>query len=236
MEQERLDKLIAGQSTTLSRRDVKALVRKGLIFVNGAAAAAPDMKISEEDEVLVNGKPLRIRKHVYIMLNKPAGVLCAIHDKHCRTVLELVPPELRRAGLFPAGRLDKDTEGFVLLTDDGAFAHRILSPKSHVPKTYFVVLDREIDPALCTEFAAGVALDGGDVTSPAQLAILRNGARPEVELVIYEGMYHQVKRMFQRFSLEVLYLKRVKMGGLALDKNLPLGCCKEILHKELEQI
>jgi 16S rRNA pseudouridine516 synthase len=164
------------------------------------------------------------------MMNKPAGVLSATRDPNFRTVLDSLPESLRRKGLFPAGRLDKDTEGFVLLTNDGALAHRILSPKNHVPKTYFARVEGQIPPELPQEFASGVTLGNGDACKPAALEILGEN---EARVIITEGMYHQIKRMFHRYGLSVAYLKREKIGGLALDSELPLGEVREITREEL---
>ena len=236
MEKRRLDKLL-GDSGLYSRKDAKALIRRGKVLVGGVAARAGDQKVSFGEPVTVDGVPIRNQPHLYIMMNKPAGVLSATRDRNGKTALELLPPELRRKGLFPAGRLDKDTEGFLLITDDGAFAHRILSPKSHVPKTYLCTLDKPFDfQAVQSAFASGLQLGGGDVCSPAQLTLWKNAQNPQVEIVIFEGMFHQIKRMFVQFSLEVVYLKRVKIGGLELDENLPIGGSKEILHKDFLKI
>lgn len=235
METQRLDKLIA--ESGVSRKEAKALIRGGRVTVDGAVAASGDQKVGFSAVVAVDGVPVRNQAFLYIMMNKPPGVLSATRDRDCATVLDLLPEELRRKGLFPAGRLDKDTEGFVLITDDGAFAHKILAPKSHIPKTYQAVLDRPFDlEAVQTSFANGILIDGGDRCSPAQLKLLKNSDQPLVELVIYEGMFHQVKRMFVQFSLEVLQLKRIKIGGLSLDETLPSGGAREILPKELAQI
>lgn len=230
---ERLDKLLAAR-TGMSRKEAKALIKAGGVLVDGKPAISCEQKTGENHTVIVNGKALDCEKHVYYMMNKPAGILSATTDSACETVLDLLPPELRRKGLFPAGRLDKDTEGFVLITDDGDFAHKILSPKNHVPKTYFVRLNEKIPESLIEAFASGLELGGGDVCSPAKLNILESG--DEAELVIFEGMYHQVKRMFAKFSLEVVYLKRLGIGGLPLDENLGSGSVRKILHKELALI
>lgn len=230
---QRLDKLLTGAGVC-SRSEAKKLVRAGRVSVNGTPAATPEQKVGEQDAVTVDGKPVRNQQHLYIMLNKPQGVVCATRDRDCETVLDLLPPELRRPGLFPAGRLDKDTEGFVLITDDGAFAHRILAPRSHVPKTYHARLSGPLDMEYTQElFASGMELDGGDRCSPARLTLLEPGQNPLVEIVIFEGMYHQIKRMFMQVSQTVLWLKRVKIGGLELDPNLASGGAREIVHKEI---
>ncbi|MDR2933482.1 MAG: rRNA pseudouridine synthase [Oscillospiraceae bacterium] len=232
----RLDKWLASQGA-LSRKDARELVRAGRVSVNGVPASAPDLKLGENAAVCVDNRPLTLRRHLYLMMNKPAGVVCATRDCADTTVLDLVPPQFRRPGLFPAGRLDKDSEGFVLITDDGDFAHKILAPKSHVPKTYDVTLDGGIDEAhLVAAFAKGITLDGGDQASPSELIVHRAEAPAEATVTIYEGMYHQVKRMFERFGLTVTALRRVRIGGLTLDPTLVAGACREIVHNELQKI
>ncbi len=231
---ERLDKILA-TTCGLSRKEAKAAIKHGEVFINGAAAKNPEQKCSGADKITLCGKEVDSDKFVYYMMNKPSGVLSATRDKNCETVLDLLPQELRRKGLFPAGRLDKDTEGFLLITDDGGFAHKILSPKNHVPKKYYAVVDGNISADICEAFEKGLEL-GSDICSPAQLVVIKNGEESEAEVTIYEGMYHQVKRMFAKFSLEVKYLKRLKIGGLGLDPNLPVGGVRKILHNELEQI
>ena len=232
----RLDKLLAGQGT-LSRREVKEMVRRGRVAVNGSVVKTADLQVDpEQDQVAVDGRELIVREHLYLMLHKPQGVVSATEDRRQPTVLDLVPEELRRKGLFPAGRLDKDTEGFVLITDDGAFAHRILAPKNKLPKRYTAVLDHPIEPMVEEEFRRGVDIGGGDRTLPAELTVLENGANPRVEVVICEGMYHQIKRMFERFGYQVTYLKREQIGGLPLDPELPLGACRELTPEELDRL
>ena len=232
----RLDRLLAGQGT-LTRKEVREMVRKGRVTVNGAPEKSADRQVDPAaDRICVDGAELRVREHLYLMLHKPQGVVSATEDRHQPTVLDLVPPELRRKNLFPAGRLDKDTEGFVLITDDGAFAHRILSPKNKLPKRYTAVLDHRIDPMVAGEFEKGVDIGGGDHTLPASLEILENGENPRVSVVICEGMYHQIKRMFERFGYQVIYLKREQIGGLPLDPALPQGECRELTEEELRQL
>ena len=232
----RLDKLLAGQGM-LSRREVKELVRRGRVTVNGAVEKKPETAVdSDVDQVCIDGRPIQVKQYLYLMLHKPQGVVSATQDSKFPTVLDLVPEEYRRKNLFPAGRLDKDTEGFLLITDDGDFAHRILAPKNKLPKRYTAVLDAPLPDNICEEFAKGVDIGGGDVTSPAELTVLEQGIQPRVSVVIYEGMYHQVKRMFERFGSKVIYLKREQIGGLPLDPNLALGTCRELEPQELEQL
>ena len=226
---ERLDKFIASQRAELSRKDVKELVKRGLVSVNGRAAGSSDEKIDpEKDEVSVSGETIGYKKHLYIMLNKPAGVVCATRDGLSETVLELLPPRLRRQGLFPAGRLDKDTVGFVLLTDDGELAHKILSPKNHVEKRYFVRLRDIISPETAGIFLSGMELSGEKLL-PAALEKISD---KECMLRIKEGKFHQIKRMFQAVGNEVVYLKRLGIAGVELDKSLPEGAARELSRDE----
>ncbi|MDE6132338.1 MAG: pseudouridine synthase, partial [Oscillospiraceae bacterium] len=186
----------------------------------------------ERDAVSSEGKKITYREHIYIMLNKPAGVVCATRDKLSETVLELIPEELRREGLFPAGRLDKDTVGFVLITDDGGFAHDILSPKKHVDKKYFAVLEKNITEHDIDLLKSGITIDGGEKCLPAEAVTA--GKQNEIVLTLQEGKYHQVKRMAEALGNKVLYLKRINIGGLALDEKLKEGECREITAAELE--
>ena len=232
----RLDRLLAGQGLH-TRKEVREWIRKGRVTVDGAPERAPERQVDPaEQTVAVDGVPLRFQEHIYLMLNKPAGVVSATEDRRQPTVLDLVPPELRRKGLFPAGRLDKDTVGFVLLTDDGAFAHRILAPKNHLPKRYTAVLDGPLDPSAAAAFAEGVDIGGGDITRPARLTILENGPAPRVEVVITQGMNPQIKRMVERVVRTVTYLKREQIGGLPLDPALAPGACRELTPEELRRL
>ncbi len=230
----RLDKFLSGQ-LGISRADAKELIKKRFVTVNGGTAKLCDMKINpERDAVCCEGNALTYREHIYIMLNKPAGVVCATRDRLSETVLELIPREIRRKNLFPAGRLDKDTEGFVLITDDGEFAHAILSPKRHVDKRYFAVLE---NPA-CEEdvklFALGMTIDGGEKCLPAKLELTENPK--EVFIALREGKYHQIKRMAEASGNRIVYLRRVSIGGLELDKRLKAGEFREISPEELRQL
>ena len=231
---ERLDKFISNQNQ-ISRSQVRILVKKGLIIVNDRVETSFDRKISPETDIIkLNGEEVSYRKHMYIMLNKPQGVVCSTKDGVSPTVLTLVPDNLMRKGLFPAGRLDKDTEGFVLLTDDGELSHKMLSPKNHVPKLYYCELEKDIDDSYADKFKEGIVLSTGEECLPAEL--YSAGKNNAAFVVLNEGMFHQVKRMFEAVGNNVMYLKRVQIGGLVLDENLPLGECKEILHKDVEKL
>lgn len=235
MEKERLDKLLAGAGT-LSRKDVKSMVRDGRVSVNGVTVTDAGFKVAvDTDAVCVDGAPWRLKKHIYIMLNKPAGVVSASHAKEDTTVVDLVPPALRRSGLFPAGRLDKDTTGFVLLTDDGDFAHRILSPKNHIPKTYTVGLSDAVTEEQLQILREGLELYDGTRFLPARVETLSDDRR-SVQITICEGKYHQIKRMFAAIGHPVLRLERTHMGSLPLDPDLPRGACRELTEDERRQI
>lgn len=231
---QRLDKFLSAQ-LGITRSEAKELIKRRVVTVGGTVAKLFDMKIDpEKDTVCSEGREVTYRKHIYIMMNKPQGVVCSTKDGESKTVLELLPDSIRREGLFPAGRLDKDTEGFVFITDDGALAHNILSPKHHVDKTYFAKLENPATEDDIKAFGDGLAIDGGDVCLPAKLEILADPR--EVLITIREGMYHQIKRMAQARNNKVLYLKRISIGGVKLDENLALGEWREMLHKETENI
>ncbi|MBQ5841149.1 MAG: rRNA pseudouridine synthase [Clostridia bacterium] len=229
---ERLDKYLCSQSTT-TRREAGRLIRAGHVTVDGAVCRVPDTKIDPAAaQVAVDGKPLSYAACVYWMLNKPAGILCVSRDPKAPTVVDLLPPEQRRRGLFPAGRLDKDTHGLVLLTDDGDFAHAMLSPRRHIPKTYHAVLDKPLSEEAADAFRAGPTLADGTVCLPAEVRVLEEGEQPLVEVVIFEGKFHQIKRMFAAVGCHVEWLKRVAMGGLLLDNSLPEGAARPLTEEE----
>lgn len=232
----RIDKFLSTQAIA-TRSQAKEMLRAGRVLVNGTPVKAADLKVDPEgDEIRVDGRVYGYQEHLYLMLNKPQGVVSATDDKVHRTVLDLVPPELRRRGLFPAGRLDRDTVGFVLITDDGEFAHNILSPRHHVPKTYEAGLDGPIGENELSVLAQGVVLGDGTKCRPAELTVLQYGERPLIQIVIVEGRYHQIKRMFAAVGRRVLTLKRTKIGGLALDPSLKEGDCIAISPSNLEKI
>ena len=230
---ERLDKVLAATGRW-SRREVKLLVKQGQVRVNGAAASSAEEKLDPETAaVTVGGQTVVLQKHTYIMLHKPAGVLSATEDSRQKTVLELLPPELRRRGLSPVGRLDKDTEGLLLLTDDGELAHRLLSPKYHVDKRYYAEVDGLLGPADADAFAKGMTLDDGLVCLPAGLELCGSGA---CIVTLQEGKFHQIKRMLAFRGAPVRYLKRLAMGPLALDPSLETGAFRELTAAEVSAL
>lgn len=229
---ERLDKFLASQSVG-SRKEVTALIRQGAVTVNGAVVKNSAQKLNPDtDTVCVAGKPVSYQKYLYIMMNKPAGVLSATEDRRQQTVLDLLPPQLSRRGLFPAGRLDKDTTGLLILTDDGDFAHRMLAPKNHVYKLYEATLARAVTEEDVIAFRNGIPY-GENTFAPGNLTgVGETTARVE----IYEGKFHQVKRMFRGVGNEVLTLKRLKIGELWLDDTLPLGEARLLCQEEIDKI
>lgn len=236
MPSERLDKLIAGQ-LNLSRNDAKKLIASGKVTLDGVIVRAPEQKADPSAaQIAVGGTPLLYKPFIYIMLNKPAGVVSATRDTKQKTVLDLIPAPLARKGLFPAGRLDKDTVGFVLITDDGELAHRMLSPKNHVPKTYLASLDALLDEEGFARLEQGIDLGDGTICKPARVRVVEADRPNTVEIIITQGMYHQIKRMFTAVGRQVLHLKRTAIGALALDESLREGECKEIFHKDVEKL
>ncbi len=227
---ERLDKILSNMGIG-SRKEVKTLVKAGEVIIDGNPAKDSSMQVDPyENEIIVCGQVLNYRKFIYLMLNKPAGFVSATEDKYLRTVAELVPPELIHFDPFPVGRLDIDTEGLLIMTNDGQLAHRLLSPKYKVPKLYYAQLNKKIDQADIEEFKNGVVLDDGYKTMPATLEIVGDG---EALVTICEGKFHQVKRMFEAVGKEVIYLKRLSMGGITLDEELELGEIRELTDEEL---
>lgn len=227
---ERLDKIISSTGK-YSRREVKLLIRQGRIWVDGVPASAPEMKADPEDaEILIDGESIGYEKYTYIMLHKPAGVLSAVEDKRQKTVLDLLPEELRKRNLSPVGRLDKDTEGLLLLTNDGELTHQLLSPKSHVDKVYYARVDGELERADCEAFAAGMVLGDGLECMPAGLEIL---SPHEALVTLQEGKFHQVKRMLAARGKPVVYLKRLSMGELQLDETLEIGQFRPLRTEEV---
>lgn len=230
---ERLDKLLAGTGKW-SRREVKALVRQGLVRVDGQLAASAEDKLDPAATVVtVAGETISLCRFTYVMLHKPAGVLTATEDRKQPTVLDLLPPELRRIGLAPVGRLDKDTEGLLLLTNDGELAHRLLSPKYHVEKRYFARVDGELSAADAEAFARGMTLGDGLECLPAGLEVLPDRV---CIVTLREGKFHQVKRMLAARGAPVLYLKRLSMGPLTLDDSLAAGAYRLLRAEEISAL
>lgn len=226
---ERLDKILANSGVG-TRKEVKNLIRWGAVRVDGRTAKTADMKVDpKKSRISVNGQKVIYKEFVYLMLNKPDGYVSATEDNVYPTVTELVPEEYAHFTLFPVGRLDVDTEGLLILTNDGKFAHNVTSPKKHIAKKYFVIPEKSITEEDKKTFAS--KMDLGDFT--AQPAILEE-CEDGCFVTIFEGKFHQVKRMFEKIGNSVTYLKRVQIGKLELDKNLELGEMKEISEGDLE--
>lgn len=234
--QQRLDKLISSQGT-YTRKQAQQLIKDGLVKVDGITVRDRGFHIDPEvNSVILDGKEFAVEKFVYLMLNKPKGVVSATNDRSQKTVVDLVPDELKKRNLFPAGRLDMTTTGFVLITDDGDFAHRILSPKNHIEKTYEARLAESVTEERLRMVADGIVLKDGTECLPAKLKILEGGDNPLVEIKICEGKYHQIKRMFAAAGNGVIELKRTKMGNLSLDEDLAEGECRRLNEAEVALI
>ena len=230
----RLDKYMA-ESAQCTRSESRELIRSGRVTVNGAVCKRPDQQVSEVDDICLDGRSSTHQDFVYLMLNKPQGVVSASTDRHDTTVVDLVQAAYPRRELFPAGRLDKTSTGFVLITDDGAFAHDILAPKRHVPKTYRVTLDTPLTAGMAAGFAAGVTLADGTKLSPAEVTALSDDGRT-VRVVLHQGVYHQIKRMFGVYGAGVDALHREAIGGVVLDEALAPGQWRELTAAEVAAI
>ena len=230
----RLDKYLceAGYGT---RSEVKKLLRSCIVTVNGERVTKSETKIKDGDVVCVAGKEACFSRVEYWLLHKPAGYISATEDKKLDTVLELLP-ENARSDLFPVGRLDRDTEGLLLLTNDGKLAHYLLSPKRHVDKTYYARIQGRVKSEHVQAFLEGLDIGDEKKTLPAELRILKSGPESEIEVTIREGRFHQVKRMFEVIGCEVTYLKRLSMGSLKLDETLEIGACRPLTEEELRKL
>ena len=234
MEKQRLDKIIASTGR-FSRREVKNLARQGRVLVDGVPARSAEEKADPETaRITVNGETLTYRRYTWVMLNKPAGYLSATEDGRGATVLDLLPQDLRRQGLFPVDRLDKDTEGLLLLTNEGGLAHDLLSPRHHVDKVYYARVAGRLTEEDCRAFAQGITLEDGLACMPAGLEILSAGQESEAHVTLREGKFHQVKRMLASRGKPVTYLERVRMGNLTLDESLPRGKYRFLTPEEVE--
>lgn len=232
----RLDKLLSNMGYG-SRKEIKIIVKSKAVEVNGKVAKDVSMHVdSEKDDILISGEKVIYTEFIYLMMNKPPGVISATEDKKDQTVIDLLEPIDQHFQPFPVGRLDKDTEGLLLITNDGHLTHQLLSPKKHVPKLYFAEIDGMVTEEDIAKFKEGVILEDGYLTKPGDLTILRSGDTSEIELIITEGKFHQVKRMFEAVGKRVTYLKRLKMGSLELDSTLELGQYRPLTEKELDEL
>ena len=232
----RIDKVLSNLGYG-SRAELKVYCKKGMVKVNDKIISNPGTQVdTDTDKIEFNNEIVKYREFVYIMMNKPDGYLSATFDKRDPIVLDLIDKSYLAFEPFPVGRLDKDTEGLLVLTNDGQLAHRVLSPKKHVPKTYYAKIEGKVTEEDIKAFEEGVTLDDGYETMPAQLKILKSDDLSEIELTIHEGKFHQVKRMFESVGKKVVYLKRLSMGKLVLDKKLNLGEYRELTDEEVKLI
>lgn len=230
---QRLDKVLVHMGVG-TRKEIRKLVRAGRIKVNGIIAQDPGKHVfPEQDQIEVDGTQIEYCEFIYLMMNKPQGVLSATEDAISEVVTDLLEDEHQLFKPFPVGRLDKDTEGLLLLTNDGKLAHQLLSPKKRVPKTYYAVIDGKVDELDQQAFKNGIILEDGYQTMPAELSILTSDDISEIHLTIYEGKYHQVKRMFLAQGKKVKYLKRIAFGSLTLDPDLEPGEYRELTPEEV---
>lgn len=232
MAKERFDKIIANQFN-ISRKDARIGIRRGKGVVDGAVVRDPSQAVDTNSVITFNGQAMDYKKYIYILMNKPKGVLSASNDKKRKTVVDLVPEELLRASLFPVGRLDKDTTGLLIITDDGDFAHKVIAPNKNVYKTYVATLDGPVTADMADAFARGIVLADGTQCKKAVLTPLEGNM---AQIKISEGKYHQIKRMFGTVGLGVNELERIALGGLALPPNLEKGQCRLLSDEEIGTI
>lgn len=234
---ERIDKILANMGYG-SRKEVKKLIKNNLVEVNGKKIKDPSINIDpEKDKIMVGDEIVNYRKFIYIMMNKPEGVVSATFDNYDETVIDLLEEEYQVFNPFPVGRLDKDTVGLLLITNDGELNHKLISPKWKVDKVYYAEINKEVNDEDVEAFKNGIVLSDGYKCMPGKLEIIKsdeNGA--EVYVTIQEGKFHQVKRMFEALDKKVVYLKRVKFGNISLDENLEEGEYRELTEEELENI
>lgn len=232
----RIDKLLANMGYG-TRKDVKKLLKAGVVTVDGQIVKDGATHVKpEEQTIFVHHEQVIYKPYIYLMLNKPKGVISATEDDVYQTVIDLLDEEYQKYEPFPVGRLDKDTTGFLLITNDGQFNHELMSPKKHVPKTYYAKVKGIVTEEDVAKFQEGVTLDDGYVTKPAQLVILKSDDISEIELTITEGKFHQVKRMFQAVGKKVIELKRIQIGGLPLDESLKEGEYRELIEDDFKKL
>lgn len=235
-ETQRLDKVLSnfGYGT---RKEIKQILKEGAVKVDGAVIKDGSVHVDPKASAIeIYDEMLNYREFIYLMMNKPDSVISATYDKKLKTVIDLLPDEYKCFELFPVGRLDIDTEGLLLMTNDGQLAHELLSPKKHVPKKYYALVAGEVDDSDISRFKEGLVLEDGYKTLPSELCVIRTGECSEIEVVIYEGKFHQVKRMFEAVGKKVKYLRRLEMGNLTLDEGLKVGECRELTEEEVSMI
>lgn len=230
----RLDKYLSDMGVS-NRNEIKKNIRHGKVSVNGQTVKDPGLHVNLDDQIVYLGETILYEEYVYYMINKPAGVVSASMDKKAKTVIDLID-ERSRKDLFPLGRLDKDTVGLLLISNDGLLAHRLLAPKFHVDKTYFARIDGVVEDDMVAKFASGFKVDDSLEALSSKLKIISSGQISEVEITIHEGKFHQIKRMFEAFDMKVIYLKRLEFGPIKLDENLEEGQYRRLTSSELESL
>ncbi len=234
MKKIRLDKIL-GNMGYGSRKELKKIIKYGYVKVDGKIVSKSSIQVNPHESIIeINGERVEYKEYIYIMMNKPQDVISATYDNRHETVIDLLEEKYLVFEPFPMGRLDIDTEGMLIITNDGKLSHEILSPKKHIPKTYYAHVDGRIDEKDIKAFKEGITLDDGYKAKPAQLIIKERGEVSKAELTIYEGKFHQVKRMFEARNKKVTYLKRIAMGNLKLDEGLKLGEYRELTDEELD--
>lgn len=230
----RVDKFLSEMNIG-TRSEIKEMIRKGRVSINNVICSKPEEKVdADSDTVSVDGEPIKYENYIYLMLNKPAGVVTATRDNKEKTVIDLINSS--RKDIFPVGRLDKDTEGLLILTNDGKLAHNLLSPKKKVDKVYYAKVDGRVTEKDVSDFLAGIRIGKDEVCLPARLEILTSDNISEIKLTIQEGKFHQVKRMFEAVGKKVIYLKRISMGGLELDPCLKPGEYRRLTEDEIKNL
>ncbi len=230
---ERIDKILS-RELNITRSQSKTLLRSGRVALDGKVITSGDLKCPDGCAISLDGELISNNKYVYIMMNKPKGVISAAKSADDVTVVDILPQEMKRKNLFPAGRLDKDTTGFMLITDDGEFAHDIISPKKHINKTYIATLDKPFDSSVTADFENGMTLNGEKLLKAHIEPV--HGDYHVARVVLKQGLYHQVKRMFKKHSITVVELHRVAMGNLPLDENLAPGECRYLTNDEINAV
>ncbi|HZJ82757.1 MAG TPA: pseudouridine synthase [Clostridia bacterium] len=236
MKMMRLDRYLSNSGVG-SRKQVKAIIKNGVVSVDNRIIKDSGSLVNPfKSQVMIEGEPIVYKEFYYLMLNKPAGVISSTRDTLHETVIDLLPAQYHHVDLFPVGRLDKDTEGLLLLTNDGQLAHSLLSPRKRIPKTYYATIKGKVTNKDVEIFEKGIELEEDFITLPAKLSIIESGDVSEIHVTIYEGKFHQVKRMFKAVDKEVIYLKRINMGNLALDEDLAPGEIRELSTNELASL
>lgn len=232
----RLDRIL-GNLGYGSRKDLKKYIKYGLVKVDNEVVKKSSIHVDPYESIIeINGEIVEYKEKIYIMMNKPVDVISATHDRNHRTVIDLLEDKYLPFDPFPMGRLDIDTEGLLILTNDGKLSHEILSPKKHIPKTYYAHIEGEVNDEDIAAFKEGVFIDDDYKTLPSELVIIESKNISKIKLTIYEGKFHQVKRMFKALNKKVIYLKRIAMGDLTLDEGLELGEYRELTNEELETL